>query len=137
MTQSRARPEDIIGTGWSFPIRVDARGSIALASSEQDIEQAIGLILGTPVGTRLMRPTFGCRIHELLFAPMNASTVAAAGHYVEEALGMWEPRIDVLDVEVGPDSEAEYCLLITVVYRVRATLSERALVYPFYTIPEE
>ncbi|HEU4323608.1 MAG TPA: GPW/gp25 family protein [Roseiflexaceae bacterium] len=127
----------IVGSGWRFPPSVDGRGGIALAQGQDDIEQAIGIILSTPRGFRVMRPNFGCRIHELLFAPINASTITTAVHYVKEALGWWEPRIAVGEVYVDPDPDQPTCLLITVLYEIRATHDERALIYPFYTIPDE
>ncbi len=132
-----AQQTDLIGAGWQFPPTVDGRGGIALARHAQEIEEAIEIILSTPKGHRVMRPEFGCRIHELLFAPINASTAAAAVHHIEEALGMWEPRIQLLQVRADRDPDHPACLLIYISYRVRATHDERALVYPFYTIPSE
>ncbi len=131
------RPQDIVGKGWRFPLGVDGRGGVALSEGEQDIEQAIAIILNTPKGLRLMRPEFGCRIHDLIFAPLNSATLAAAARYVEEALAWWEPRITVLDVTASRSPAEDDCMLITISYRIRATHDERALVYPFYTIPEE
>src|SRR5881392_1818175 len=91
-------PSDFLGVGWAFPVQVDARGRIALARHERDIEEAIRLILLTPPGQRVMRPEFGCRVHDLIFAPNDATTAGLAAYYVEEALGMWEPRIRVQEV---------------------------------------
>jgi phage baseplate assembly protein W len=128
---------DIVGIGWSFPIEVDARGGIKRSRGDDDITESINLILSTPIGQRFMRPEFGSRIHELVFAPMNASTYSAARHYVEEALGYWEPRIDVEDVRVAQHPQFEGHLMITIDYTIKATHDERSLVYPFYTIPSE
>jgi phage baseplate assembly protein W len=128
---------DIIGSGWHFPLTLH-RGGIALTQHhDEEIVQAILIILSTPIGSRLMRPEFGCRIHELLFAPINVSTFAAAARYVEEALGYWEPRIDVLDVQVRSDHGIKGCMRVHLTYHIRATHDERALVFPFYSIPEE
>lgn len=128
---------DIVGSGLCFPLAIDERGGLALTHQpDEEIAQAIGIILRTPVGQRLMRPDFGCRIHELQFAPINASTLATAAHYVEEALGYWEPRIEIQDILATP-ATAPGCMLISIVYRIRATHDERALVFPFYTIPAE
>lgn len=128
---------DLIGAGWRFPPGTDGRGGIAISSREQEIEEAIDIILSTPKGQRVMRPEFGCRIHELLWAPINTDTITAAKHYVEEALAWWEPRIEVQAVVVSQDPHQDGCLLIYITYRIRATHDERALVYPFYGIPEE
>ena len=131
--------ETIIGRGWAFPLGVNPRGMIALTNAQSEIEQAISLILSTPVGTRVMRPNFGSRLHELIFAPNNSQTMAEARRYVEDALGMWEPRIQVKDVEVSRDPEDKdgARLLIQIHYEVKATHDPRSLVHPFYLIPGE
>ncbi|NWF78429.1 MAG: GPW/gp25 family protein [Chloroflexi bacterium] len=126
----------LIGAGWRFPLAFEA-GRVALVSGEEEIIQAIWLILSTPVGSRVMRPAFGCRIHELLFAPINAATLSAAEHYIRDALGYWEPRITVLDVRVEPHPAAENAFAVSLSFEVKTTLDRRTLVFPFYTIPEE
>jgi len=128
---------DFLGVGWAFPVGVDARGRIALARQERDIEDAIRIILLTPKGQRVMRPEFGCQIHDLMFAPNDATTAGLAAYYVEEALGMWEPRIHVKEVNARPDPENQGRLLIDISYEVKATHDSRSLVFPFYRIPEE
>ncbi len=129
--------ENIIGKGWAFPPRLDHRGQIAVVDGPTEIEQAIRIILNTSPGQRVMRPEFGCRLHELVFAPNNSQTAGLAERYVREALGRWEPRIDLEKVEVAPDEHNRAQLLIAVTYSIKATLSSRSLVYPFYIIPEE
>lgn len=128
---------DFLGTGWAFPLAVDQRGRIALASQENDIEQAIRIILLTPKGQRMMRPDFGCHIHELVFAQNDGATAGLAVHYVTEALNMWEPRIRVLEVKASTDNSDSSRLLIDIEYEVKATFDRRSLVFPFYTIPGE
>ncbi len=128
---------DFLGVGWAFPIGVDARGRIGLARQVTDIEQAIQMILLTPKGQRVMRPEFGCQIHELIFAPNDANTWGMAEYYVEEALRFWEPRIEVLNVTARPGDGQTERMDVHVDYRVKATLDKRTLVYPFYRIPGE
>ena len=128
---------DLIGRGWAFPLGVDARGGIALAEGEEEIRQAILLIVRTRRGARVMRPEFGCRIWELLFAPNDASTWTMAGHHVREALGWWEPRIEVDDVRASADPGNQAALEVEVEYTIRATHDRRSLVFPFYLIPDE
>ncbi|NNJ11013.1 GPW/gp25 family protein [Chloroflexales bacterium ZM16-3] len=128
---------DILGRGWAFPVHLDASGQVALSAGVQDVEEAIIMILSTPKGQRPLRPEFGCEIHDLLFAPSDANTIGLAMYYVEQALGMWEPRIRLLDVQVRLDPKAMERLLIMIEYELKATLDRRSLVYPFYRIPEE
>ena len=70
---------EIIGSGLAFPLQVDRRGGIALARDEQDIDQAIQLILGTAPGERPMRPEFGCGVHDFVFDSIDANTVGTHG----------------------------------------------------------
>lgn len=129
----------LIGKGWTFPPRTDGRGGIALSSDVTEIEQAINVILGTGPGQRVMRPDFGCKIHDLAFAPINANTLGLVQRYVEEAIGWWEPRVDLVDVTVTTDASMRAVgkLLIHLRYRIKHTEDERSLVYPFYTIGQE
>lgn len=135
--------QEIVGRGWSFDPRtglhIGLQGKIALTNERNEIEQAIEIILSTAPGERVMRPTFGCRLYELVFAPNNSLTVATARRYVEEALGMWEPRIRVRQVNLWPeeDEAGQSFLRIEIEYEVKVTRDLRSLVYPFYLIPEE
>ncbi len=129
--------QDIIGKGWAFPPQIDRQGGLALAQGDTELNQAMQIILTTAPGQRVMRPVFGCRLHELLFAPNDSHTAGLARRYVEEALGMWEPRINVLDVDAYPDPDRGHCLVIKIDYEVKATHDKRSLVHPFYLIPEE
>src|SRR6516225_4137401 len=128
---------DYLGVGWAFPVGVDAHGRIALVHQERDIEEAIRIILLTPKGQRVMRPEFGCQIHDLVFAPNDATTAGLAAYYVEEALLMWEPRIRLIEVRAEADPDNGERLLIHIDYEVKATYDRRALVFPFYRIPGE
>ena len=127
--------EQFIGRGWAFPLRVDQTGGIALVSREQEIEEAIRLILGTSPGERPMRPEFGCKIHEYLFASADGETASAIGAAVRAALRRWEPRIDVEDVAVTIDRVNPALLYIDVRFVIKATNDRRNLVFPFYVIP--
>lgn len=127
--------KDILGTGWSFPLHVDGRGGLSLSRHENDINESIRIILSTAKGERRMRPNFGCDIHNIIFAPNNATTWGLASHYVEEALGWWEPRIEVTEINTRPDPEDSARLLINITYRCKATNDMRNLVFPFYLLP--
>jgi len=124
---------DFLGSGWSFPIRVDKQGEIALVSREDDIRQAILVILGTSPGERVMRPDFGAGLKALVFEPINTATKALVKHRVEEALLLWEPRIDSVEVAIA-DERSLGRLLLDIRYRVRATNTFFNLVYPFYLL---
>lgn len=128
---------DFLGNGWAFPFRISPSGGIGLSRQERDIEEALRIILSTAKGERHMRPQFGCGIHDLVFASNDATTAGLVYTYVEEAIGWWEPRVEVRDITVSADTAEGNMLLITIHYRIRATNDERNLVYPFYLIRSE
>jgi len=125
-----------LGVGWQFPVGIDtnnaAKKRFARAEYEESIQQAIQIILFTAKGERIMRPDFGCGIHELVFAPNDATTRGMAAHHVREALLLWEPRIDVLEVRAIAAGAQDEELRISIDNRVRTTDSRFNLVYPFY-----
>ena len=120
-----------LGVGWAFPIEADGSGSVGLAEYEESVRQSIWIILGTAKGERLMRPDFGCGIYDLVFEVNSPSTAGRVAQEVRDALLMFEPRIDVLDVQAQPAGDGEV-LLISIDYQVRATDNAFNLVYPFY-----
>ena len=122
--------DDFGGRGLRFPIQPDPRGRLALSRDEQKIEESIWLILSTAPGERVMLPTFGCGLQELVFEPNSPLTESAVAIEVQQALVRWEPRIDVIDVQV--DAPQPNLMLIRVDYRVRAANTNHNLVYPFY-----
>jgi uncharacterized protein len=128
---NQADDKAFLGRGWGFPLALGEDGEITFAKYEEDIRQAIRIILGTNPGERLMRPDFGAGLRALLFEPINTTTIALVKHRVEQALIEWEPRIDNIGVRVTADPPRGL-LDIDVRYRVRATNSFYNLVYPFY-----
>jgi phage baseplate assembly protein W len=127
--------DEFIGRGWAFPLRTDATGGIALVMREREIEEAIRLVLGTAPGERPMRPEFGCRIHDYVFASADGATASAIAAEVREAIRRWEPRVDVEDVAVSFDARDPSVMYIDLKYSIKRTNDRRNLVFPFYVIP--
>jgi phage baseplate assembly protein W len=125
-------PKAFQGIGWAFPPCVQADGSTSLAKYEEDIRQAIRIILETDLGERVMRPDFGAGLRQFVFEPLNQTTCQKVQTRVTEALVEWEPRIDVQSVDVTIDGTTENLLLIAMTYILRATNTLQNLVYPFY-----
>jgi phage baseplate assembly protein W len=124
-----------LGSGWGLHTKLDSDGSIDLVSGADKVRESIQIILRTALGERPMLPEFGCGIHELVFAPLNANTIGQARLAVEQALVMWEPRIDLLGVDVTADPHQDTTLLVEVSYRLRDSNARHNLVYPFYLNP--
>lgn len=132
-TQDKA----FLGRGWSFPVQPGPDGEIAMAAYDEDIRQAILIIMQTDPGERVMRPDFGAGLNALVFEPVSTTTLALVKHRVEQALILWEPRINLIDVQVTTDDNERNRLLIEVNYQVRATNTFYNLVYPFYLLEGE
>ncbi|WP_142860829.1 GPW/gp25 family protein [Salinigranum halophilum] len=125
-------PGDFLGRGWQFPVTTDRSGQVESTTGVADIEASIRLILATAKGERVMRPDFGCGIHDYAFTTVDQSTLTMVETSVHDALREWEPRIEVLSVDVSTAELDVGRLLIEVTYRVRETYNEFNLVYPFY-----
>jgi hypothetical protein len=124
--------EPFLGTGWSFPPAFDrAAAEVAMTSGVQDIERSLEIIFSTTLGERIMNPTFGCALDEMVFEPMNTGNVAYLANLLKTAILYHEPRIDADEIHVRPD-DLEGTLWLSVSYTVRTTNSRFNFVYPFY-----
>jgi phage baseplate assembly protein W len=122
-----------LGVGWAFPPK-PVQGGVGFARYEDDIEQAIQIILLTSRGERVMLPEFGAGLRDFVFEPNSDATRARIEESVRRALVDWEPRIDLERVEVTPSEDAESIVLIHVDYVVRATNNFYNRVFPFYLL---
>jgi len=130
---------DFLGVGWtSFPVKLDKNTldkkshHVVMAKYDECVRQSIWMILATAKGERVMRPDFGCGIHDLVFADNSAAAIGQVVSEVRQSLLEWEPRIDVLEVDVNSESSQPNQLLIQITYQVRTTNNRFNLVYPFY-----
>jgi len=130
------RPDDhrdFLGVGWRYPVATDPlKGDIALSRYDRDVKEAIRIILETAPGERVMRPLFGCGIHDLVFEEVNATILTAIEATVHDALVTYEPRIELTNVAIDPSDALDGLLVISIDYRLRWTNQEDNLVYPFF-----
>lgn len=122
-----------LGRGFKFPVQVDEiTGKMKTSAYEEDIKEAIYLILMTKKGERIMNPEFGCGVHEYAFGTMDYTSLSLMENEVREALTLWEPRIINVNVDLTVDDEKDSCVLISIDYTVRSTNNPYNLVFPFY-----
>jgi phage baseplate assembly protein W len=127
---------NFLGRGLSFPIRLNDRDRFSMVDGDTDIREAIYIIIHTIPGERVLRPNFGCEIHSLIFHPANNKTAMLAERYIEEALTMWEPRIDLIDIDVTPGATEYGELLIEITYSPKNEHDPRSLIFPYYLLPD-
>ncbi|HVF50658.1 MAG TPA: GPW/gp25 family protein [Pyrinomonadaceae bacterium] len=120
-----------LGIGWGYPVEVAADGALKVARYEESVRQSIWIILSTAKGERVMRPDFGCGIYDLVFETNTANTAGKIAQEIRRSLLLFEPRIDVIDINVQPEGDGEV-ILISIDYQIRATNNVFNLVYPFY-----
>ena len=119
-----------LGSGWSLPLLMEQE-RIGTSEEEVNIRESIWIILATAPGERVMRPDFGCGLHLLVFALNDAATLGSVQKSVTDAVVRWEPRVNLLSVDVELKGRGEV-LLINIHYQVRTTNNFFNLVYPFY-----
>ena len=132
-----ANDRDFLGKGLRFPVSVNLNGGVSSSQLEENVRQSIFIILGTAPGERIMRPDFGCRIHDLMFAPNNDITAARAEVYCEEAIYKYEPRVEKVTCTAGPHPDQPNRLDIRLEYVIAGKNDKKNLVYPFYLRSEE
>ncbi|WP_296426453.1 GPW/gp25 family protein [Yoonia sp.] len=122
-----------LGRGWAFPPAFDEfTGGAVLVEAEEDINQSLRILFETRPGERVMHPTYGCRIHDYIFEPMNAPTMRAMEAAIARAILFFEPRITVQQIKVHVADAANGRLQIRIIYTVRQTNSRSNVVFPFY-----
>jgi Bacteriophage baseplate protein W len=132
-----ANEKDFLGKGLRFPVSINLNGGVSSSQLEENVRQSLFVILGTAPGERLNRPIFGCRIHDLMFAPNNAMTAARAEVYCEEAIYKFEPRVAKVTCSARANGDEPNRLDIRIEYVIAGKNDKRNLVFPFYLKNEE
>src|SRR5687768_16842402 len=128
---------EFLGKGLRFPVSVNLNGGVSSSAYEENVRQSIFIVLGTAPGERVNRPDFGCRIHDLMFAPNNDETAARAEYYCEEALYKYEKRITAIKCNAFPNKDEPSRLDIRISYQIAGKSEKKNLVYPFYLLKPE
>jgi len=124
--------KDFLGTGWRFPILPDAGGSLSYVAGEENVEQSLRILLLTQLGERVMRPGFGCKAGQMVFAPGSLQNLRLLEITVQEAVRDWEARVELEDVQAETDVKDPTRVSVAIRYKVRATNTRHNLVFPFY-----
>lgn len=128
---------EFLGRGWRFPVALNLTGGISASALEENVRESIFVILGTATGERVNRPEFGCRIHDLMFAPNNDATAARAAYFCTEAIYNFEPRVEEVQCKAFPNKDEPNRLDVRISYVIAGKSDKKNLVYPFYLIKAE
>ncbi|WP_339705330.1 GPW/gp25 family protein [uncultured Kriegella sp.] len=122
-----------LGTGWSFPPEFDKESkTVVMTSDEVDIKKSLEILLSTRLGERIMVPKYGCNLDDMLFEPLNLTLKTYVVELIRTAILYFEPRIDVIKIDISESDDLEGKFLILVEYLIRATNARANLVFPFY-----
>ncbi|TNH43287.1 GPW/gp25 family protein [Photorhabdus luminescens] len=69
------------------------------------VRQSVSDILLTPVGSRLMRRTYGSLLPELIDWPQNAALHLQIMAATYTAISRWEPRINLTAITINPQKD--------------------------------
>jgi phage baseplate assembly protein W len=118
-------------------VSINLNGGVSSSQLEENVRQSLFVILGTAPGERINRPYFGCRIHDLMFAPNNPITSARAEVFCEEAIYKFEPRVEKVVCFAQANADEPNRLDIRIEYVIAGKNDKRNLVFPFYLKPED
>jgi phage baseplate assembly protein W len=122
-----------LGIGWGFPPEFNRHlKEVKMVSEDEDIHESLRILLSTRLGERLMHPTYGCGLHEMVFENLNESTITEIKDRVQRAILFFEPRIDVDGIFVESEDWLNGELRILLNYTIRTTNARSNMVYPFY-----
>lgn len=126
-----------LGRGLQYPLKPGADGGFRKdIENQRIIQSSIGVILGTRIGERLMRRTFGSNLYSIKHEPNGPRTWNFIRDEVLRALQTWEPRIDQLRVDVfpssAPDPDGRFLLQIVISYIIISSNVPSNMVYPFF-----
>lgn len=121
-----------LGRGWSFPPSFNRGDGVQMLQGEPDIQSSIKILLSTRIGERIMEPEYGCNTDDMIFEIMNTSFQTFMQKQIQDAILLYEPRIDLKNVDLITQNAVNGVILISIDYVVRSTNSRSNLVYPFY-----
>jgi hypothetical protein len=125
--------DSFLGKGWGFPPAFDKnKGEVEMLEGEPDIKSSLEILLSTQLGERVMQPTYGCNLDELVFESLTTTFATYIKNKIEVAILFFEPRININRIDIIPDNTTSGVLLIVVDYTVRTTNTRSNLVFPFY-----
>ncbi|MFJ5646118.1 GPW/gp25 family protein [Streptomyces sp. NPDC093223] len=123
--------------GWRFPLGVGGTGAMRTVEGPALLEQSMRLILTTYPGERRMRPHFGSRLRDFVFAGTDPDTLDRMSREVRASLSRCEPGVVIHEVRAEPDPAEPTLVNITVVYAAAGAEGGHQIVVPFSTEPHE
>lgn len=97
-------------------------GDLARTTDIDAIKRSVRNLILTDKYERLLNPKIGSNIRAMLFEPMDATTAAALNSYIQESIRNYEPRANLMQLQVIPDYDNNL-YTVTIIFGV--TFSEQ------------
>jgi hypothetical protein len=114
-------PGQLFGRGIAFPPRIGSDGRVQWSAGEENVRDAIRILLVTRPGERIFLPDFGAGLDRSLFEPNTVTTRQVLKDRIQTTLQQWEPRIAVESVAVEADPADAQAAIATITYQLIAT----------------
>ncbi len=115
---SRTQLSRVNWRGPSLPMVRNENGYFTSRKLRDLLHSSVFTILTTSIGSRMMRRTFGSKVPSLVFEPNDDILSSLVREYTVEAIGLWEPRIEITGIDTTID---EHTFTISLRYFVHAT----------------
>ena len=125
--------KSFLGKGWSFPPSFNkTTGNVEMVKNEIDIKQSLVIYFNTKLGERIMRPDYGCVLHDNQFEKINQDILESLIFEMKNNIGYIEPRINVNKLYASNIDFKNGVVQIKLDYTVIATNIRDNIVYPYY-----
>jgi len=96
----------------------DSKGLLKTVTNVDSVKAAINNILKTRKGERVMIPSFGSSLQDILFEPLNSTGIKLLSRTIKEDIERWDDRVVIENVEIYPNPD-ESSLSLTIGFRIK------------------
>jgi phage baseplate assembly protein W len=121
-----------LGSGWSFPPSFDRFSSTVKLSSDLDnVRENLHILFATDIGERIMLANYGTLLRQHVFAALSETTSNQLKLEIRNVIAEWEPRIDVLEIQINDRQESTGACELAVIFQLRTSGATGSMIYPF------
>lgn len=136
--------KDFLGKGMRFPFQFTRRTggvfkgtSVSETEAERHIEESIIQILGTKIGSRVIRRDFGSMLRGIVFDPNDPQLDVQIDYIIRSAIEKWEPRVIVGPITIDRSEWKDGRIEIDITFTIIKTNVTRNMVFPFFLSEEQ
>lgn len=111
----------IYGRGWAFPPAFSVDEGVAMVDSAVDVGQSLRILFSTEPGERIMRENYGCALYDVMFANVDSELLSDIETRILDSVLRYEPRADVIGIDVDQSDQSPYSLEVQVRYKLRGS----------------